>query len=204
MAALNKFNLSVIESISKILGDTNEGFTGTEIGKLLHETDINDQLPNMTKWKRLCEALFQKQEQDGCANNICAFIQHAMNPARHYNNHEWFSSIRYKLNQVLSFEGLTLGEDGKIKVSSRASTISEAASRASKLRENLIIRKVHPDVLKFCKEELLYDNYFHAVFEATKSVAEKIRTKSGLTSDGSTLVDEAFSFKSKIPHLALV
>ena len=203
MAALNKFNLSVIESISKILGDTNEGFTGTEIGKLLYETNIQDPLPNMTKWKRLWEALSQKQEQDGCANNMCAFIQHAMNPARHFNNHEWFSSIRYKLNQVLSFEGLTLGEDGKIQTSSRASTISEAAARASKLRENLITRKVHPDILKFCKEELLVDNYFHAVFEAIKSIAEKIRTKTGLTSDGSKLVDDAFSFKSNIPHLAL-
>jgi len=58
-------------------------------------------------------------------------------------------------------------------------------------------------VLKYCNEELLVDNYFHAVFEATKSIAEKIRSKTGLTSDGSALVDEAFSLKSSIPHLAL-
>lgn len=203
MAVLNKFDLSVIESISKILGDTYDGFTGSEIGKLLHECNIRDPLPSMTKWKRLCEALNQKQEQDGCANNVCAFIQHTMNPARHFNNHDWFSSTRYKLNQVLSFEGLTLGEDGRLQRSQRASTICEAAARASKLRENLVIRKVHPDIMEFCREELLVDNYFHAVFEATKSVAEKIRMKTGLTSDGSTLVDEAFSFKSNIPYLAL-
>jgi len=49
----------------------------------------------------------------------------------------------------------------------------------------------------------LVDNYFHAVFEATKSVAEKIRLKTGLTSDGSNLVDEAFSFKNNVPYLAL-
>jgi uncharacterized protein (TIGR02391 family) len=34
---------------------------------------------------------------------------------------------------------------------------------------------------------------FHAVFEATKSVAEKIRQRTGLTSDGADLVDKAFS-----------
>ncbi|MBF0379219.1 MAG: TIGR02391 family protein [Desulfamplus sp.] len=156
-----------------------------------------------TKWKRLFESLSQKQNIDNCANNVGAFIQHAMNPARHITKHEWFSSVRYKLNQVLSFEGLTLGEDGKLQKTSKASTIDEASARASKLRESLINRKVHADILRFCKEELLVDNYFHAVFEATKSVAEKIRMKTGLFSDGSGLVDEAFSFKSDIPHLAL-
>jgi len=50
---------------------------------------------------------------------------------------------------------------------------------------------------------LLADNYFHTVFEATKSIAEKIRSKTGLTTDGAPLVDEAFSFKNKLPHLAL-
>ena len=58
-------------------------------------------------------------------------------------------------------------------------------------------------MLSFCKAELLVDNYFHAVFEATKSIAEKIRIKTNLTSDGSELVDHAFSYKGKIPYLAL-
>jgi uncharacterized protein (TIGR02391 family) len=48
-------------------------------------------------------------------------------------------------------------------------------------------------VLKFCREELLQDNYFHAVFEATKSIADKIREKAGLVIDGAELVDKAFS-----------
>jgi uncharacterized protein (TIGR02391 family) len=46
-------------------------------------------------------------------------------------------------------------------------------------------------VLKFCRAELLVNNYFNAVFEATKSVAEKLRIKSGRLSDGAALVDEA-------------
>ena len=48
---------------------------------------------------------------------------------------------------------------------------------------------------------MLQDNYFHAVFEATKGVADKIRDKAGLLTDGATLVDEAFSVKH--PLLAL-
>ncbi len=157
----------------------------------------------MTKWKRLSAALSIKQERNQCANNIVVFIQHVMNPARHCNNLVWFTDTRYKLNQVLSFEGLFLGEDGNVTLSKKATTISESAARASRLKEKLVLRNVHPDVLRFCQEELLVDNYFHAVFEATKSVAEKIRNRTGLTSDGSSLVDQAFAFKSGIPHLAL-
>ena len=59
----------------------------------------------------------------------------------------------------------------------------------------------HPDVLKFCREELLSDNYFHAVLEAVKSVAEKIRNRTGLTDDGGELVDRAFG--GKTPMLAI-
>ena len=56
-------------------------------------------------------------------------------------------------------------------------------------------------MLHFCKAELLQENYFHAVLEATKSVAEKIRQKSGLSSDGSELVDQVFGMKNG-PKLA--
>lgn len=203
MAVIKSFDLSVLESIAKILGDTSDGFTGSQISIYLRECSIDDPDPHMTKWKRLSVALSNKQTQDQCANNIIAFIQHVMNPARHYNNHDWFTNTRYELNKVLSFEGLFLGEDGRVTLSKKTKTISEATARASRLKEKLISRNVHPDVLKFCREELLVDNYFHSVFEATKSVAEKIRNKTGLTSDGSNLVDEALAFRSDIPYLAL-
>jgi len=202
MAKIEKLDLSIVESICKVFGDTEKGFTGTEIAKLLNDSGIEDIDSANTKWKRLNSALANKQQVDGCANNLLAFIQNSLNPARHYDNLEWFNDTRHKINQVLSFAGLHLGEDGKISTVLKSTTISEAKARASKLKENLVSRKVHPDVLKYCKEELVVDNYFHAVFEATKSVAEKIRNKTGLTTDGVALVDEAFSFKS-VPHLAL-
>jgi len=202
MAKVEKLNLSIVESISKVLGDTEKGFTGTEIAKLLNESGIEDIDSANTKWKRLNSALTNTQKTDGCANNLLVFIQNSFNPARHYNNLEWFNDTRYQINRILSFAGLQLGENGKISSVAKSATISDATARASKLKDSLILRKVHPDVLKYCKEELVVDNYFHAVFEATKSVAEKIRNRTGLVTDGAALVDEAFSFKS-IPHLAL-
>ena len=73
------------------------------------------------------------------------------------------------------------------------STINEAEQRARELRASLESRDVHPDVLNFCRAELLADDYFHAVLEANKSVAEKIRAKTGLGDDGSDLIDLALA-----------
>jgi uncharacterized protein (TIGR02391 family) len=56
-------------------------------------------------------------------------------------------------------------------------------------------------VLAFCRAELLEENYFHAILEATKSVADKLRTRISLLSDGAELVDSAF--KISHPLLAL-
>jgi uncharacterized protein (TIGR02391 family) len=202
MPAIEKLDFSVIESLSKVFGETAHGFTGAEIGKILYESNIDDIDSRNTKWKRLNTALANKQEQDRCANNVLLFIQNALNPARHYDNLEWFNNTRFKVNKILSFSGLHLGENGKIVYVKKSDTISEAAARASKLKEHLVARNVHHDVLIYCREELVVDNYFHAVFEATKSVADKIRNLTGLHSDGAALVDEAFSFKG-VPYLAL-
>ncbi len=108
------------------------------------------------------------------------------------------------MNLALAFHGLNLGEDGKIRHTEIAKTINEAEQRADDLRKILMERDVHPDVLNFCKAELLTQNYFHAVLEATKSVANKIRNLTNLGSDGANLIQEAFGLgKDDKPILAI-
>lgn len=203
MAIIKNIDLGSLESICKILGDTNNGISGTEISKYLAETSIKDPQLNSTKWKRLYDALSTKQSEDRCSNNILAFIKYVLRPSRHIHRKEWFKNIRTELNYVLSFEGFELTESGDIRETDKVKTFSEAEERAQNLRKTLLDRKIHSDILTFCKAELLVDNYFHAVFEATKSITEKIRIKTNLTADGSELVDQAFSYKGKIPYLAL-
>ena len=86
-----------------------------------------------------------------------------------------------------------MSSSGAVETVVRAETLSYAKRRAQELRADLDVRGTHPDVLKFCREELLGDNYFHAVLEAVKSVVEKIRARTGLTDDGAILVDHALS-----------
>jgi Protein of unknown function (Hypoth_ymh) len=115
-----------------------------------------------------------------------------MSPVNYREKRALFDTRRHALNEVLAFAGWQLGEDGQLRHVEKATTLSQAAERAGRLRSELQRRRVHPDVLHFCKAELVQENYFHAVLEATKSVADKIRQKTGLTSDGAPLVDAAF------------
>ena len=48
-------------------------------------------------------------------------------------------------------------------------------------------------------EELLRKSLFHAVFEATKGVSERLRQMTGISGDGAGLVDQCFGGGSGVP-----
>jgi uncharacterized protein (TIGR02391 family) len=192
-----------LESVCRVLADTTGGLTGTEIGNLLSLLGIRDPAAGITKWKRLFAALSEQQQRDRCGNNVLRFILEGMKPVRYVGQSAVFEARRLELNQVLAFMGVELGNDGQLRTRQAARTLTEAEERAGRLKAELVKRSVHPDVLRFCRAELLQDNYFHAVLEATKSVADKIRAKTGLTGDGADLVDQALALgKSGMPFLA--
>ena len=116
-----------------------------------------------------------------------------MKPERHLGRPERFETMRANLNTALAFAGLAFDAGGNLHTVEAAATIGEAERRANELREGLTRRGVHPDVLRFCKAELVADNYFHAVLEAVKSVATKMRDRTGLSDDGAVLVDRVLS-----------
>ena len=86
------------------------------------------------KWRRIVVTLGTRQIQDGCANNVGAFIQAVMNPVRFIGQQERYSDLRQRLNELLIFMGLSVGEDGKLVEARQARTLSEAAERAGRLR----------------------------------------------------------------------
>jgi uncharacterized protein (TIGR02391 family) len=197
--AVAPFNAGQLEAICRELG---EAITGSQLSRLLPDAGIADISAQSTKWKRLYEALAARQNQDGKGNAVCGFIRVVMAPERFGSEPERFESHREGLNLTLAFVGLELREDGKLYRVTPTTSLPEAQERANALKTKLRERNVHPDVLAFCRAELVQKNYFHAVFEATKSVADKIRTRTGLTSDGAELVDEAFGMKTGMPPLA--
>lgn len=197
MKIIQPFNEEHLEAISRILADANTGLTGSEIGYNLIKCDIRDVDPKNTKWIRLYNAFIEEQNKKQYGNHVVAFIHKSMRPVTHTNSPGYFETKRSELNKVLSFSGLYLREDGRIAKTEIAKTIKEAEERANRLETKLRDRDVHQDVLPFCNAELLQENYFHAVLEACKSVANKIRSISGLSSDGARLADEDFSFNKE-------
>ena len=192
MAAIPPFTDPQLEQLCAVVADTSDGLTGSEIGRFLAECGIPDPHPGVTKRHRLFAALQNRQIQDGCINHIFAFLQRALDPVRYTRDRSAFDSRRAEVNVVLRFCGYELGEDGKFRRTTATKTLTEAEELAGRLRTELGRRHVHPDVLAFCRAELVQQNYFHAVFEATKSVADKIRSRTGLSKDGSELIDMAF------------
>jgi uncharacterized protein (TIGR02391 family) len=199
---MNKvFSQSQLEAIAGALADTSEGLTGSEIGHLLQICRLNDPTPEITKRHRLHNAFVEYQNRTQDRKNILAFIRNAMKPERFSRMPEKFEPMRANLNQALAFAGLAVEASGTLILIDQANTLTDAKRRANELRADLLARSVHPDVIAFCREELLADNYFHAVLEATKSIADKIRTRTGLTDDGGSLVDKALG--GDIPMLAI-
>ncbi len=94
MAPIPTFDAQLLQSICDTLGDTSEGLTGSEIGKLLEQCGIHDSLLGNTKRDRLYEALRIRQERDRNANHIVAFIKAAMKPVRYINKREQFVFLR--------------------------------------------------------------------------------------------------------------
>jgi uncharacterized protein (TIGR02391 family) len=126
-----------------------------------------------------------------------------MKPVRHTQSPGWFDAKREELNRILAFAGYELTEAGSVMIRAAAKTLSEAQRRANRLRADLEKRGVHADVLRFCRAELIQENYFHVVLEATKSIAQKMRDKTGLMSDGADLADAALALgKQAMPLLA--
>jgi hypothetical protein len=75
MATIPKLDETYLQAVCDIIGDTSEGPTGSEMGRLLSQCGINDPEPMMTKRHRLFLALRIRQDKDGCANNVMNFVQ---------------------------------------------------------------------------------------------------------------------------------
>lgn len=201
MDRIPPFDPQHLEAACRVLADTHRGLTGPEIGRMLQEIRVADLSPDMTKWKRLYNALATAQNKYQVGNHLIMLITRAMNPVNYARDLDTFGWRRDELNVVLAFSGFYVRDDGKVTRAGKESTLIGARARAGRLRSILETRGVHEQVLNYCREELLNENYYHAVLEATKGVAERIRAMSGLGSDGADLVNKAFS--SQAPILAL-
>lgn len=196
------FDDAVLDGVARALGDA---LIGSNITRIFQSCDIEDRSGESTKWKRLYYTFVALQRQDRCANRVGLFIQSALAPARWVQDPAGHSNAREAVNRSVLLAGLEVSAAGTLQSVRVAATLDEATLRANRLRTTLEQRGVHPEVLKSCRRLLLeHANYFHAVFEATKGVADRLRSMSGSTADGNVLVDETLECgKRPFPIVAL-
>lgn len=194
--SVNPLSAPQVTRLAHLLDDP----TGGELRRDLTEArlPIGDE---STKWRMLRESFELAQRRDASANGVLRFVKLALDPARELGAGD-FRELRIAVNEILLLSGLELKDDGRLLPVAAARTADDARARADRLKSRLRARGVHVDVLRFCRAELLRRNYFHAVLEASKSVSAKIRDRTGLTTDGTELADQAFTLKNGMPPLA--
>jgi len=191
------FSASAIEEVCKVLADS---VTGPQIPNLIAPLKVAEEPDGPgTKWKRLFNAVIARQNMSKDGKALIRLVIEVMAPVRFGSTAE-FDAVRARVNERLLLSGFEVRADGKVIAVQAARTVGEAQQRADDLRAELARRDVHPDVLAFCRAELLQQNYFHAVLEASKSVADKLRRLTGASGDGSPLVD-ALCFPAAAPRV---
>lgn len=196
---------AVVEAVARVLAATDwPGLTGKEISRLLQQSRVTDVEPSLTKRDRLSQALLARQGQDQASNCIIRFITEAMAVGRYLGDQSRFRGLQEGLDQALVLVGYRVNDQGKVARASRAATtLDEVTALAGRIRGELQRRSVHPEALAYCREELLRESLFHAVFEAVKGLAERLRQTVDSELDGAELIDYAFGGRQAEPRLRI-
>lgn len=133
--------------IARVLGHTDTGLTGPEIGQLLGSLKMHDPNPTDTKWRRLFAAFATSHNTMGGPKRIVTFITQAMSPLLYTGKQDQFVNRQESLNEVLVHVGLKVLDTGQLAKGPKASTLSEAAAHANTLRTELHRRGTHPEVI---------------------------------------------------------
>ncbi len=189
MTKVSTFSEGMIQSLAQVLGECG---SGSDITRALADRGFVDDSGESTKWKRINEIFLKYQRETKCPNQLLDFIQAFLSPARFVGRNSEFETHRNALNEILILAGLEYCKDGKFILVTPAATLDEAERRLRAIRDRFRGRALHEEVKKYCKVELMQENYFHAVFEATKGLAQRIRELSDVDCDGANLVDKVF------------
>lgn len=181
-----------IEAIARALVESKGGLSHQEITYYLDARGMDSQSADLARWKRVFNGFASSLNRTQNTDGVFWFIRDATNPARFVTSASDYEDFRHGLNTALALVGVGVNQSGKLIRLSQASTLPEAEKRARELRADLVSRGVHLDVLAFCRAELVGEDYFHAVLEATKSIAHKLRQRTGLLDDGAVLVNHVF------------
>jgi len=199
-------NEQQLKAICDVLADTNRGLTKTELTRLLEQCQIpvmddgksSNGLTytvglNKRDWLYKCFA--NEINSHKSFERVFIFIEKALNPVSYTSeeSRQKYHFLFEEINKVLLLIGLNISNEGKLTEVAQAKTLDEVDRRVNNLRRQLYNRAIHHEVKKYCIRDYLRKDYYDAVFEAAKGLAERVREITGLTTDGSALFQKAFA-----------
>lgn len=194
-----KFDEQALRNFASVLASI---LTHGKITEMLALCNI-PQAEGSNKSDRIYYALKRIQDRNDCGNNVMDLIQKTITPKR-YDDYQEFENHRASINEKLLYEGYEINEKGEILQCKKAQTIPEAKERSQKIKTKIRGMIIHSEIIKYCDEEWLNEDYFHAIEEVAKSVFDRLRNMTGIQQDGGALVTSCFSSgQSGVPLLAL-
>ncbi len=199
MEKISPFGTGTFESIARRIGDL---YTGSQLTSILVQAGVQAFDPGQptTKWYRIFESVSKQQTFQGDGRPLIKTLSVAFDP-RNLTScppDSDVSSARNDVNTIMSLDGLMVRDDGKVARVSKANTLDEARQRSNQLRAFLQQRGAHHEVLKYCRPELLKNDndYYEAVYESIKGLAERVRQITDIDLDGRQLFQTVFSTKT--------
>lgn len=195
-----------LKAICDVLAETNLGYTKTELTRLLEQSRIEVVSDGRTsnaygytlglnKRDWLYNCLATEINKSHSLNRVYSFIEKALNPVAFTDerSRNKYSYLFEGTNKVLLLAGLEMTKEGRRIEVVQVKTLDEVDRRVNSLQRQLYNRAIHSEVRKYCIKDYLQKDYYDAVFEAAKGLAERVRQITGLTTDGGTLFQTAFS-----------
>lgn len=195
-----------LKAVCDVLAETTLGYTKTELTRLLQQSGIeilSDGKSNngyiyqfgLNKRDWLYNCLASEINKSSSLNRIYIFLEKALNPVAFTSEQtrDKYNFLLEGTNKVLLLAGLEMTATGKLVEAIQAKTLDEVDRRVNSLQRQLYNRAIHEEVKKYCIKDYLRQDYYDVVFEAAKGLAERVRKITGLTTDGGTLFQTAFS-----------
>lgn len=188
---LKLFSLSALEKLADIVADYHTGSGITELFRKAGFPEIRHD--GSTKRWFVYQALQQVHQQHYGPYNVLKVIEALCNPEEFIGKPQVQQQVLEKVNEILRFYDLFVGEDGKVRRSSETETALTTRLLEGRRFDE---RGFHPEIRKHARQLFLEGYYFHAVLECCKALEKFVREKSGINKHGAELMSAALNLNN--------
>jgi hypothetical protein len=184
---------AVRKDVTSVLVDIEEGLTGMEIGDPLLRLKMDDPAPGAIKRNRLTKPFVARESEEQSPKRIVTFLVAVMGAVRSRDRLDMVTRCHNGLNERLAFVGLYVMAAGRVVRGACAQIRVQASGIATSIAGESQRRRAHPKVLKDRSVWVLKQTKFRACGKTTKSIFKHLRSLTGASGDGASLVRSALS-----------